>query len=308
MGFRTLLGLKQKFAEQRAGIVNRPPLAKVIKDWQDEFAKAQPREILTVGITLASASSVSDWAHTSRLFSATLNSVLRQSDPRLRVIVCGHEFPDIKEIQDPRVALLELQASAPTDPSKFRSDKSRKRFNIGRHLRGVGGGFFMQLDADDLIHRDLAKVLFDRRPKNGFVLSKGYASDWSARTVAPVPGVWTLGLDRICGSTFVVSYTPEDLPERDTQLTAPILFNMTTQHNVLQLAFEEEGRALDILDLDAVIYTVNHNQNLSFALQRKAKRGDHIVQRIREEAISDPQRLAQIDANFGTSFAAAARP
>ena len=117
---------------------------------------------------------------------------------------------------------------------------------------------------------------FAAHPPHGYTMPNGFASDWSAGIIAPVPGVWTFGLDRVCGSTSVLFFSKEDLPSSNIQDVTQ-MFNMCAQHNMVLVAFEEEGRILEVLDLPAVVYTVNHSQNLSFQLQRGGKRKDYVL-------------------------------
>jgi hypothetical protein len=258
-------------------------------------------EIVTFGITLASARSVASWQLTCALLSQTLQSVLRQTDPRLRVVICGHEMPAILELNDDRVEFLSLQHAPPERPDQFRADKFRKRFNLGRRLHERGGGYYMQLDADDLVHRGLVAEVLGRRHPNGHLVTCGFVRDWSNGLVASVPGVWSLGLDRVCGSTSILFYEQDDLPSSPVN-DPTILFNMCTQHNVIQISFEEQGRPLEMLETGAVIYTVNHTQNISFLLQKSGRRKTHIVDQIKRLAISSRHELAALDRDFGTDF------
>ncbi|MBL8579966.1 MAG: glycosyltransferase family 2 protein [Mesorhizobium sp.] len=276
--------------------------ATILKQLSPQSEAALPSECVTFGVTLASSRTVQDWALTCNLLKSTLKSVLRQSDPRLRVIICGHEMPDLAELRDERVEFMSLQGPPPYQPTKFRTDKFRKRLNVGKRLHQLGGGYYMQLDADDIVHRDLVDYVLRERHPNGHLIPKGYACDWTAGLVAPVPGVWRLSLERVCGSTSVLWFNRPDLPSSKTT-SEQLLFNMCSQHNSIPIAFEEELRYLEIMDLPAVIYTMNHSQNLSFSLQRSGSRKGNIVNLIREQAIRDETTLKSIDENFGTSFA-----
>src|SRR5690606_38810483 len=124
---------------------------------------------------------------------------------------CGHELPEILELADPRVEFISARWAPPISPMNSRNydnDKNWKRFVMGLRLRALGGGLFMQLDGDDLLHRDLVSFAMSAGP-HGCIVPSGYVLDFSEQFIAPVPGAWSVDIDRVCGSTAVVDYRPE---------------------------------------------------------------------------------------------------
>src|SRR5690606_8171231 len=97
------------------------------------------------GISLASKVAVNDWEHTTRLLQRTLRSALSQSDPRFRVVICGHEKPELPELDDTRVIFIEADITRPAHSGQFRKDKMWKRRLIGAALKNMGGGYFFPL-------------------------------------------------------------------------------------------------------------------------------------------------------------------
>lgn len=248
-----------------------------------------PDAIVTFGIPLASRQSVADWDRTCHLLAQTLRSIHGQIDARYRVIVCGHERPDIPEINSRRVTFLSIQHRPPRrdEPSKFRGDKKRKRHVLGLQHRLFGGGLFMQLDADDLVHRDLVKFCADTQPQFGYVMSAGYMLDWVSKKIAPLPGVLSVDFDRVCGSCAVIRYQESDLPTVDISPDTPtLLFNMTRQHAYMKVVMEESGRSLQDMPFPAVVYVINHSQNLSFSMQKQDARGATLVERVAATALN----------------------
>lgn len=249
-------------------------------------------ECVTFGITLASSKSAANWDRTVALLQGTLRSVIQQSSPAWRVIIAGHEMPDVEEIEHPQVEFLSINAYRPTHPSKFRADKARKRHAIGQRLRELGGGFLMQLDADDLVASDLVAECLSRNHPHGYILTRGYVYDWQSRNLAPVPGVWPLDLDRVCGSCAVVRYDEEDLPSPETEVRDPdVVFNMTRQHAYIRVVCEELRRPLLPLERPMVVYVVNHGVSLSFQMQKRSSRGANIVESVEKHRI--PQSAAE---------------
>ena len=237
-------------------------------------------------ITLASAQTVQDWDHTQRLLGQTLRSVLGQTDPDWTAIIAGHEMPDLPEMADDRVEFVAIHRRPPSDKSQFRGDKSAKRHVLGRRLAQMGGGYFMQLDADDLVREDLVATLRGGDHVNGAVAARGYALDYRNRLLAPVPGAWRHDLNHVCGSCSVVRYTRADLPGRKQRNNeASLVFNMTRQHAYTSVAMEELGRPLEIFEEPMVVYLINHGQSLSFSMQKSGNRGQNIVEAVARHAL-----------------------
>ena len=278
-----------------------------IKAWSDACETARPEEVVTFGMRMASRETTQDWPHHLRLLSQTLSSVMRQTDPRFRIIMCGNEVPDVPEIADPRVEFIARPRPLTGRPKVDRlfADLRARTMTIGRRLRHAGGGYFMTLDCDDLVHRDVVKTVLESRHPNGFVFGTGYVHDWINRLIAPVPGAWPFGLQMMCGSTSMLFLRPEDLPgtRDDPNPQADQLFRQTLDHRRVEVGFQEFNRPLDQFGFPAVIYVVNHSQNLSFLAERSGVRGETVRRNIRRHAIADPDELGRIDAGFGTDFA-----
>ncbi|WP_299129884.1 FkbM family methyltransferase [uncultured Amaricoccus sp.] len=237
-------------------------------------------------ITLASSQTVPDWNHTERLLGQTLRSVLGQTDPDWTAVIAGHEMPDIPEMADDRIEFVAIHRRPPSDKSQFRGDKSAKRHVLGRRLAQMGGGYFMQLDADDLVRDDLVATLRGGDHVNGAVATRGYALDYRNRLLAPVPGAWRHDLNHVCGSCSVVRYTRADLPGRKQRNNeASLVFNMTRQHAYTSVAMEELGRPLEIFAEPMVVYLINHGQSLSFSMQKSGNRGQNIVEAVARHAL-----------------------
>jgi len=278
-----------------------------VKAWSDACEAASPEQIVTFGMRMASRETTQDWPHHLRLLSQTLSSVMRQTDQRFRIIMCGNEVPDLPEIADPRVEFISRPRPLTGTPTVGRlfADLRARTMTIGRRLRSAGGGYFMTLDCDDLVHRDVVKTVLESRHPNGFIFGTGYVHDWINGLIAPVPGVWPFGLQMMCGSTSMLFLRPEDLPgtRDDPNPQSDLLFKHTLDHRRVEVELEEFNRPLDQFAFPAVIYVVNHSQNLSFLAERSGVRGETVRRNIRRHAITDPGELGRIDADFGTDFA-----
>jgi len=246
------------------------------------------------GISLASARTSADWGRAQELLGHTLRSVLNQSDPRFSVVICGHERPDLPELDDPRVRFLESDQGPARNPTGFRGDKMRKRRIIGALLRARGGGYFFPLDADDLVHRDVVAHVRRDDNRRGYLIDRGYTLDYNNGTLAPVPGAWSVSFDRGCGSSAVIWFDPADLPV-DSEFDEDLYFNLFQSHAYWPIVAEEYDRRLDPLPFPGGVYVVNHAQNLSFRLQRKGVRVENIVRAIERNRIEEADALLAED-------------
>ncbi len=57
-------------------------------------------------------------------------------------------------------------------------------------VRKLGGGYVMMLDADDLVSNRLVEYVLNDKDPHGYIVEVGYAYDWKANLIAPIPGVW----------------------------------------------------------------------------------------------------------------------
>ncbi|MCD9027308.1 FkbM family methyltransferase [Luteimonas sp. BDR2-5] len=242
--------------------------------------------LFVFGISLAGKQSDEGWARTQFILARTLRSLLNQSDPRFRVVICGHERPDLPALDDPRVIFMTADIPKPKGSSQYRDDKMWKRRLIGAALRNLGGGYFFPLDADDLVHRDLVHHVLADDNRRGYNIDRGYVEDFAGGRIAPVPGVWSVSFDRVCGSSAVIYFEPEDLP-RNGKMEGALYFNHFQSHAYWPIVAEEWGRPLDSVPFPAAVYVVNHEQNLSFGLQRAGRRSENVVRAIERTALAD---------------------
>ncbi|MEO7221532.1 MAG: glycosyltransferase family A protein [Devosia sp.] len=266
-----------------ASILPDPALAERINPVERDGVAVTP---LVFGISLASKQVSSDWARTTELLGHTLESLLAQTDPRFAVIICGHEKPELGALSDPRIRFIATDAKPPTDPRKYRTDKMRKRRLIGAALRELGGGYFFPLDADDLVHKDVVRHVRETDNKRGYAIMSGYALDYAAQKLAPIPGVWSTDYNRVCGSSALIYFEPDELPV-DGENEEELYFNLFQSHAYWPVLAEEYGRKLDPLPFAAGVYVLNHSQNLSFGLQRRGPRTDNIIASVERNALAD---------------------
>ena len=149
------------------------------------------------------------------------------------------------------------------------------------------------------MHRDIvAHVLHDDN-RRGYLIETGYTLDYKNRTLAPVPGAWSVSFDRSCGSSAAIFFEPEDLP-LNSGMDEELYFNLFQSHAYWQLVAEELCRPLESLPFRGGVYVVNHEQNLSFRLQRKGIRTENIIRSISRNRVGDPTEI--LGTEFGMSI------
>lgn len=110
-------------------------------------------------IPLKSKAVSKDWSLTSNLLRQTLGSVSNQSVQELRAVLVCHDLPDfeIDQLNFVEVLQVDLPVPAKDSASQMREDKEMKLLTGLLHVLQSDCSHVMKLDADDLIHRDLAK-------------------------------------------------------------------------------------------------------------------------------------------------------
>ena len=95
---------------------------------------------IAFAISLKSRIVSRNWDQVQANLSMTLRSILRNTDQNFRIIIAGHEKPDIKEIEHSQVTWLSVDFPPPVPPGsapEFSEDKRHKRRVIGAYLRKI---------------------------------------------------------------------------------------------------------------------------------------------------------------------------
>ncbi|OLO37204.1 hypothetical protein BTR23_13835 [Alkalihalophilus pseudofirmus] len=163
---------------------------------------------ITFAISLKSKQVSRNWNTVQENLSKTLRSILNNTDQHFRIIIAGHEKPQIKELNHSRVTWLPVKLRLPKNSEEFTTDKLNKRKVIGAHLRKIGfSGYFMPLDADDWIHYRFVEFLRKQPLSNAFILQKGFMVNTNLKEV------WVRdNFYRGCGSGSIYYFRNSDFP------------------------------------------------------------------------------------------------
>jgi hypothetical protein len=165
----------------------------------------------TFGIPLVARSTARNWRLVEALFDLTLSSVRAQTDQDFRVVIAGHDEPQMAG-GDPRVTFI--RAQWPAEPVTVDNlDSGRKKHAINQFVLARGGGLLMFLDADDWVDRRLvaaARAMIGQ-DRLGGVIDAGFATDLRNLRAAPIPhpGIFDGEFHRLCGSSTIARLDPE---------------------------------------------------------------------------------------------------
>jgi hypothetical protein len=223
---------------------------------------------LIFAIPLKAKCNSANWPAVSSMLSATMNSVFASTDSRFHIIVVGHDKPEIPHFEDSRATFV----PAPFDPPKTSSgtDKWLKRLLIGAWVRNriEDRVRLMFLDADDLVHKQLTQMALQFDKQVFLVLGKGYRYDMRNGNLQPI----NRSFDRRCGSCFLPSFHRDELPSQWADENC--IYGRFRKHADFRGLSEELGKAVEPVNLHAVVYMTNHTDSLEY--HKKGMRSDLI--------------------------------
>lgn len=206
-------------------------------------------------IPLQAKSNDEQWSVVSGLLGVTIRSILRQTDPRFRILICGQDRPDMADLDDPRITFIQISAPRPgAETKEKRRDKSAKKNILLRAAQENADGYVMLLDANDLVHHGLVDYVITTGNPNGYLVETGFLEDMATGTMALSSTLLKKPFHQYCGSCSVLP-SPRTADDMDFLLRP-------------HAAWAEEslllGRPLQTIPFPAVVYRVNSAVQLSF--------------------------------------------
>jgi hypothetical protein len=237
----------------------------------------------------------SNWDDVVALFNGTLRSLQNQTSKDFSVVVGCHDRPELHGAYDFPVTFLQARWPVlPPEAGPYK-DKGWKRELLAAEVKRRGGGYFMMLDADDLLHRDfVAHVLREKAP-HGYIVEEGYGLDHRNRSVAEIPGAWPKPFHFYCGSCAVLALGPEELPE-GVRRTPDGIFSRLKSHVHWKQVMLDAGRPLAPFPFRAAAYVLNHGENNHSRVN--AGRDDKVEAMMRKGGAPIPDSFLQ---DFGLS-------
>jgi len=230
-----------------------------------------------------------DWPRVCHRLALTVCSALGTAGPGDRVVIAHDERPPGAFWADPRV--ISVQVPPASVPQGSQADKNRKRRAAGAWARAaLGDCLVMGLDADDLVHRDLAVELRARPRAEGLRLVAGLRLRLSGNRLTGE--VLARDFDHACGSCFVGRFRAGELPQDadDDGSAFGRCFRGAHRHYARQFR-QATGRPAVVLDRPLVAYVVDPAISLRIGLLR-GRLGGLVVNRATLAAWLALRRLA----------------
>lgn len=232
-----------------------------------------------VSIPLVGRKSAEQWDHVSTRLQTCLQSYFRSTDPDFRIVISGHETPDIPELADPRVAFLEMgYPSNHFPPELYRRDKRAKRKNNLDWITERGGGDVFVADADDHIHRTLIERVRKANHPHGHVVERGLIVGLDARAVATIPGVYSSNFNRVCGTSSIFRVMGLDPGSKAWRLPLQ-------NHAHVATYAAELGRPLNVIESDSVAYVIASLHTAALLNRRTESSVKKLQKRIRRRRL-----------------------
>jgi hypothetical protein len=213
-----------------------------------------------------------DYARIEALLRETLASITAQSSDEYVVIIVGNRVPSFP--LPPRTEFVPVEFAAPAaangphaDRDGFVRDKGTK---IGVGLlaaRAHDPSHVMIFDADDFVHRDLARFVGEHPDEPGWVIDKGWVYSRARNGYRRQDA-----FHRTCGTSYVIPFdaygVPEHLTVEATQEQVldgfgEVLPNIMGAHRNAVQWHRDRGRILQPLPFRGAVYHVDTGENHS---------------------------------------------
>jgi hypothetical protein len=223
------------------------------------------------GIPLRAQESSRDWNKVCERFRATIHSILRQTSPEFTVLVACHQIPDLGDPYDSRIHFLQADFSAPSLQAyhEHMVDKGRKVHLILSTIKRFGLGYFMAVDADDLVSRRIVEFVQQRQAVPGWLIRFGFEYQVGRDFIQLNPVI-----NRHCGTTNIVQLQSNDLPDDMTDMDVADVskrYVMRRWHRAWPVGFAELGRRFRTLPFPGCIYVTGYSDNYTSNAPRRAR-------------------------------------
>lgn len=195
------------------------------------------------------------------ILKKTFRSYTAQSSDSWRAVIVanpGTPLPELPEGFD--VAWVDFEANPQHELKKhdFREALHFFLFDKGRRVwAGIKAfpesRYFMVMDDDDLISRDLTEYVKNNTGPNGWFIEKGYGID--------PDGALAMSIDRFhktSGSSHIVRADLYPLPDAEDESFKDYVMTWLGAHGGITELFEDMGKPLDPLPFHGAVYMVNN--------------------------------------------------
>ncbi|MGN2275047.1 hypothetical protein [Priestia megaterium] len=235
----------------------------------NDLATLPNQHEIAFGISLKSKAVSQNWNKVQSNLSKTLRSILHNTDQHFRIIIAGHDKPNINELQHERVKWLPVEFPSPISSEGFSRDKIRKRKVIGEYLKKVGfSGYFMPVDADDWIHHRFVEYIRAQPFSSAFILEKGLILNIGRKEI------WqTNGFYKRCGSNALFYLSSDDFLNTNNKKDSIFTILALKPHPKSPQRLEKLNRSYRMITHSLVVWVLGHGDNNSIL---KGKIGQRI--------------------------------
>lgn len=194
---------------------------------------APSKSVLTCIVPFAPRSFTRDWKLACKYLEQTIDSLLNSEDPRIAVVVVGHDYPGDFISTDPRVNFLRSDMATPPvalakDPVLAITDKLLKvRCGWEFSKKHLESDYVMIVDADDFLSRKVVGFLAQSGNFPAYRISDGWI--WNTGSQLTIESTESFNL--LCGSSVIVR---ADVAEKEFDLEA--ISNSPPEYAVLAYA------------------------------------------------------------------------
>lgn len=187
---------------------------------------SRKKSTIVFAISLKSKKVSRNWDVVQQQLAKTIQSILNSSDQNFRIIVAGHEKPNIKELSNSKVTWISVNFPLSRSKVGMSNDKMKKRYAIAHYLSKEGfSGYFMPLDADDWVHHRFVEYLNKSPVSKAYILNKGIMSNLKRNEIWLISNFY-----KHCGSCAVFYFENHELP-KDNKPSGGIFHGLTlTSH------------------------------------------------------------------------------
>ena len=245
-------------------------------------------------IPLICSNRADNWDNVQFLLRRTIRSLINQTSPAWRAIICGQTRPDAVDL-DPRVEYLNFNLPHSINDLSDKPPKVRQMIQRLIDEKGEDGYFFM-LDADDLLHPELVNYMILRGDQSGYVLTRGYMMNEISRELgyhgfSKSISNSTCPFYLRCGSSAAIR-----MDTRDDNRFLTVLLNRG-RHKTHVHSMAAFGLFLRHVPFASAIYCVNHGENL----QLRKGRMEQKLRYIARSRVAD-DRAKQVLKQFGYGY------
>jgi hypothetical protein len=244
---------------------------------------------LGIVIPLKAKSVSTDWNKVCLVLKQTIDSVLNQTSHQYRCVVVGHDKPDFFNVDTyqnhNKVEFIYFDELEPPNRSLFGGEQLQLMYEVDRCTKIAKGMLVLQscdisnwfaLDADDLIHKDMVKLLTKWNASQPIIFDNGYFLYDHLHLLNK-----TQQFSLYCGSCCIIPANMTQVPKViDSNCYRTIFFGKYS-HVLYKTEFVEQGITYFIPDQRLTMYVRSHGENISLQISRQ-KHIEKIIVKIRK--------------------------